>query len=278
MGRKRAKTQVENSASIVGSYAISTGYAEIKPDSFRDNGFWLYINGVPSSHIVIGEPEHLEFAYMRWFAAGIKNFLNTDSWNSSQLRVTHLGGAACSMARYLAWRWPKSRHTVVELDARLGEYVREWFDIPRSPTVKIRAGDAAQVTATFAPASRDIVIRDVFSGDSTPKGLTNDEFYRSVHHALVPGGLFIVNCGVQGGVGSAQQEITDLQQVFANVALISDSGTLQARSGGNIVVLATDSALPLAGTPSFDQLRATLLKGAIPARYLDATQTKQWSS
>lgn len=169
MGRKRAKNQVENSASIVGSYAISTGYAEIKPDSFRDNGFWLYINGVPSSHIVIGEPEHLEFAYRRWFAAGIENFLNTDSWNSSQLRVTHLGGAACSMARYLAWRWPKSRHTVVELDARLGEYVREWFDIPRSPTVKIRAGDAAQVTATFAPASRDIVIRDVFSGDSTPR-------------------------------------------------------------------------------------------------------------
>lgn len=277
MGRKRAKNQVDNSASIIGRYVISTGYAEITPDSFRDNGYWLYINGVPSSHVVIGEPEYLEFAYMRWFVTSIETFTNAHSWDTTRLRVTHLGGAACSVARYLAWKWPKSRHTVVELDARLGEYVREWFDIPRSPTVKIRAGDAAEVTESFAPASRDILIRDVFSGATTPRTLTNREFYQTVHDCLVPGGLFISNCGVHGGVEQAQQEIAELHEVFAEVALISDAGTLQGRSGGNIVVLATDSALPKAGTPAADQLSAALLKGAIAARYLDTAQTQNWA-
>lgn len=277
MGRKRAKNQVRDTDSIVGRYVIDTGHAEIKPDAFRDNGFYLYVNGVPSSHVVIGEPEYLDFAYMRWFAAAIEDFLGRHGWDTNRLRVTHLGGAGCSMARYLAWRWPQSRHTVVELDTRLGEYVRDWFDIPRSPTVKIRPGDAAEVTASFTAESRNIVIRDVFSGDSTPSALTTTEFAQQVYQALTPGGLYLANCGARSGVHDARAEIARLQEIFAEVAVISDAGTLQGRSGGNMVLVATDAQLPQAGSPAADQLRSVLLRGAVPAQYLDADQTQNWS-
>lgn len=43
------------------------------------------------------------------------------------------------MARYFADLYPTSRNTVVELDAKLAEYVRAWFDIPKAPRVKIYA-------------------------------------------------------------------------------------------------------------------------------------------
>ena len=38
--------------------------------------------------------------------------------------------------------------------------------------------------ATFAPASRDVLIRDVFAGDTTPEALTTVEFTRTVAESL----------------------------------------------------------------------------------------------
>ena len=84
MGRKRASTE----QGIIGTYEISTGTAEVVADEFRDGAYILNVNGVPSSHIVLGEPEELEFEYMRWIAAAVEH-LNTRPAN--KLRVTHLG-------------------------------------------------------------------------------------------------------------------------------------------------------------------------------------------
>ena len=85
MGRKRARHQAQTASSIIGRYEISTGYAEIKPDSFHDNGYYLYVNGVPSSHVLLGEPNYLDFAYMRWFAASIEEFVRAHSWDTGRL-------------------------------------------------------------------------------------------------------------------------------------------------------------------------------------------------
>ena len=57
---------------------------------------------------------------------------------------------------------------VVEIDAKLAELVRGWFDIPRAPLVRIRVGEARAVTESLSEDSRDLVIRDVFSGSTTP--------------------------------------------------------------------------------------------------------------
>ena len=116
----------------------------------------------------MGEPRQLDFEYMRWIAAVVSLHVE-EHLDAAKLRITHLGGGACSMARYFADLYPTSRNTVVELDAKLAEYVRAWFDIPKAPRVKIRVGEAGAVTATFAPASRDVLIRDVFAGDTTPR-------------------------------------------------------------------------------------------------------------
>ena len=151
------------------------------PDEFRDGAYILNVNGVPSSHIVLGEPEELEFEYMRWIAAAVEH-LNTRPAN--KLRVTHLGGAGCSLPRYFASKLPGSRH-VVELDAKLGELVRTLSTSP-FPTVKIRAGEARKETEGFLPSSRDIIIRDVFAGDKTPANLTTVEFFQAAKQSLAP--------------------------------------------------------------------------------------------
>ncbi|NKX52584.1 spermidine synthase, partial [Arthrobacter deserti] len=74
-------------------------------------GAWLLkINGVQSSHVVMGEPLMLDFEYMRWMAALVES-----RWQAAPdrqdlpLRALHLGGGACTMARYLAARYPQAR-------------------------------------------------------------------------------------------------------------------------------------------------------------------------
>ncbi|QGU04383.1 spermidine synthase [Corynebacterium comes] len=270
---RRSSPTTPTTGAVAGTYEISTGTAELVPDDFFPDAWTLMINGVPSSHVQIGRPEVLEFEYMRWIAAIVEqqvaSHLDPDS-----LRVTHLGGAACSMARYFADLWPKSRHTVVELDARLAAYVREWFDIPRAPTVKIRVGEAGEITGDFYPASREVIIRDVFAGAKTPASLTTPSFFRAAHAALIPGGLYVANCGDYSSLMATRAELAGMAEVFDHVAVIADPPMLKGRRYGNIILIGSDRELPAEGSTGAASLARVLLGGAVPAHYKDEAWTR----
>jgi len=262
---------------VAGTHEITTGTAELVADDFYPDAWTLMVNGVPSSHVRIGHPEQLDFEYMRWMAAIIEPFV-AEHLDPATLRVTHLGGAACSMARYLAHVWPESRHTVVELDATLATYVREWFDIPRAPTVKIRVGEAGEVTRGFVPASRDILIRDVFAGARTPAGLSTPSFFRAVHSSLAPGGLYVANCGDHSDLSNAKAELAGMAEVFGHLAVIADPPMLKGRRYGNIVLLGSDRELPADGSVEAAAITRELLGGAVPAQFKDETWTRRFFS
>lgn len=256
-----------------GVYDISTGTAELVPDTFLPDAWTLMINGVPSSHVQIGRPDVLEFEYMRWIAAIVEQQVS-DHHDPTTVRITHLGGAACSMARYFADLWPKSRNTVVELDAKLADYVREWFDIPRAPTVKIRVGEAGEVTRGFYPASREVIIRDVFAGARTPLDLTTPDFFRAVQASLAPGGLYVSNCGDFHSLIATKTELAGMAEVFDHVAVIADPPMLKGRRSGNIILIGSDRELPVEGSTAAAQLSRVLLGGAVPAHYKDERWTR----
>ena len=259
-----------------GVYPISTGEAELVPDGYHADGWLLLINGVQSSHVIVGQPRMLDFEYMRWIAAVLDSHIQTHL-NPDKLRITHLGGGACSLARYCADVYPNSRNTVVELDAKLAEYVRDWFDIPKSPRVKIRVGDAGTVTRSFAPASRDVVIRDVFAVDKTPAELTSVDFVRAVDHSLSPGGLYILNCGDGPSLDGARAEVAALFEVFEQVCLVADAAMLKGRRRGNIIIATSHSPLPAAGSAEAAAISRTLMGGGVPAQYRDSAQTRQFA-
>ena len=100
---------------VAGRYVTSTGEVELRPDPYAADGWEVFVNGVPSSHIS-ADPLRLEYEYMRWIAAGCEAVIDS-RLDASRLRVTHLGGGACSLARYFAARYPSARQTVVEVDA-----------------------------------------------------------------------------------------------------------------------------------------------------------------
>ena len=175
-----------------------------------------------------------------------------------------MGGAACSLPRYFADAWPGSRNTVVEIDGRLAELARELFDVPRAPAVKIRVGDAREVTDSFKPATRDVIIRDVFANAVTPRELTTVEFYGNVWASISETGVYVANCGSRADLKEAKEELAGMCEVFPHVAAIADPPMLKGRRYGNIVLIGAGRPLEAS-----DALTRNLLMGAVPAQFKD---------
>ncbi|MGO1949202.1 MAG: spermidine synthase [Mycobacteriaceae bacterium] len=256
---------------VAGTYEGDYGLIELEPDPYTGNGWLISVNGVPSSHIVVGEPRELVFEYMQWIAVAVESHVGASVPDPTKLRLTHLGGGACTMARYFADVYPGSRNTVVELDGELAVLARKWFDIPRSPRVKIRVDDAREVADAFTPASRDVIIRDVFSGAVTPENLTTVDFFRDCHRGLAPGGLYVSNCGDHADLSGAKAELAGMAEVWEHVAVIADPPMLKGRRYGNIVLLASDTGIT--EPPSRE-----LLSGAVPAHFKDGEWTRRFFS
>ncbi|MGK9272324.1 fused MFS/spermidine synthase [Williamsia muralis] len=257
MGRasRQPKARNDSGGPQPGVYPIDTGSCELVRDHLTD-GWILNVNGVQSSHINLSDPTQLDFEYMQWMAA-----LIADRWPaSSRLRVLHLGAGACSMARHLAANYPQARQVAVDIDDTLARLVREWFDLPRAPLLRLRVGDAREVTESLTDNSRDLIIRDVFSAAVTPPALTTAEFAAQVRRVLAPGGVYMVNCGDTRDLSLARSEAATMGTLFEHLAIIADPAMLKGRRYGNIVIAAADT--PLGESPA---VARTLLGGGVPA-------------
>ncbi|NLG56544.1 MAG: fused MFS/spermidine synthase [Rhodococcus sp.] len=273
MGRQR-KSRSENAGSsapggpVAGIYPIDTGTCELVADPNDPNSWLVNVNGAPSSHITPDDPGRLDFDYMRWISLVVRERWQPDA----ALRFLHLGGGACSLARYFAHTYPQSRHVVVEIDGTLAELARQWFDLPRAPRLRIRAGEARAVTETLTESTRDVVIRDVFAGDATPAALTTTEFTAHVRRVLAPGGIYVVNCGDQRDLSTAKREAATIGAAFRFTAAIADQAMLKGRRRGNIVIAGSDD--PLGQSPA---LARDLLVGGVPAHVLQDEQTRHFA-
>lgn len=164
----------------------------------------------------------------------------------------------------------------MELDAKLAELTRTLFDVPRAPTVKIRAGEARAETMAFQPASRDIIIRDVFAGATTPQPLTTVEFFAACRKALAGAGLYVSNCGDHSDLQGAKAELSGMAEIFDHLAVIADPPMLKGRRYGNIILIGSESPLPAAGSVEAAALAKRLLGGAVPAHYKDEAFTRKF--
>jgi hypothetical protein len=279
MGRQRrgrhdaAEEPGSGSGPVAGTYVIDTGTAELVPDGSNPSGWLLKLNGVQSSHLDLADPLRLDFEYMRWIMALVESHWPPTADATGRLRALHLGGAACSMARYLVAAYPNSRNVVVEIDGTLAGYVRDWFDLPRAPLLKIRVGEAREVTESLPDASRDLVIRDVFAGPLTPRPLTTVEFTRHARRVLAPGGIYVLNCGDGPSLVQARREAATVAEVFPHTVLMADPPMLKGRRYGNVIVAGSD--VPLGTDPGLPRV---LLGGAMPAQLWDDGQVRRFSA
>lgn len=221
---------------------ISTGSARLVPET--DGSVLLMVNGVPSSHLD-PDPQHLVFEYMRWIQTVVHRWADAHPERTQRgLRIAHLGGGGCALPRALAAQFPRARQIVVEIDALLGEYARSWFDLPRSPQLRLRIDDATHALATWREGRFDILVRDVFAPDRTPAALTDLGAARHAARVLAPGGLYLANCAAAPGTGMLADELATLSRAFAHLEVISEGAHLRGKRRGNCVIAASQGGLP----------------------------------
>lgn len=227
---------------------ISTGSAKLTLEN--DGSVLLDVNGAPSSHLH-PDPEHLVFEYMRWMLLVIDRHLEERAAPEAEgapsagaPQLAHLGGGGCSLPRAIASRHPRSRQTVVEIDALLAEQVREWFDLPRSPQLRLRTEDALSALTSWREDRFDVLVRDVFSGTLTPPELITVQAAAQADRVLRDGGIYLANCAAPQGSGLMADEVATLSEVFPHVGVIAEPAHLSGKRRGNCVLLASRRPLP----------------------------------
>lgn len=239
-----------------GPVPIATGTAELVRERDDPHGVTLMVNGVPSSHLDLADPTRLEFEYMQQMAAIAERLA------PGPVSAIHLGAAGCALPRALDASRPGSRQLAVDIDPVLAELVRRWFDLPRSPALRIRVGDARAVLAALPDGGADLVVRDAFAGDGTPPHLATAEFTAEVARVLRPGGVYLANCADRPPLALARSEAATVATIFRHCAVVAEPGVLRGRRYGNVVIAGTDDPDLLGGAALARALRTL----PVPAR------------
>jgi MFS family permease len=204
--------------------------ARVVADEDRPTGRTLVLDDLPHSYVDLADPEHLEFAYVRWIGDVIDARRPRDA--------VFLGGGGFTLPRYLRATVPGSRAVVLEVDDRLVGLVRDRLGLRTGPALQVRTGDARQTLRAVPADAADLVVGDAFGGLSVPWHLTTAELLADVRRVLRPGGVYALNLIDRGPLRFARAQAATLLDAFADVALVDDGS-----AGGNLIFLASDRPL-----------------------------------
>ncbi len=251
-----------------GIYPVGQGTAEILQDADSPDGWLLTLDGLHSSYVNLADPTHLDFEYMVWMGAALDALAPA----GDPLGVVHLGGAACTLASYVAATRPASRQRVFELDGALLDLTREMFGVRSSRLLRLQAQEARAGLAGLAPRATDVVIRDAFADSLVPRSLTTVEFVAQVRRVLTPDGTYLANVADGPPLSLARSEIATTGSQFRNVAVLTEPSVMRGRRRGNLVLIASDAELPL------DALRRRASAGAVPARLVEGERVSDFAA
>lgn len=239
---------------VPGRYPVRFGVAELLADADRPNSWLLTVDEVAQSYVDLDDPMHLEFDYVQRIGDVI------DCLRDGPLDALHLGGAGCTIPRYVAATRPGSRQLVFDADEPLIELVREQLDLRSVPNLRVRISDGREGVASRRDASADLVIADVFQRARMPGDVATLEFATDVARVLKPAGTYLINLADGPGLKFARRVVATIGTVFPNVVMLADSGVLRGRRFGNLVVAASRAELPVG------EVRRRAASAAFPAR------------
>lgn len=228
----------------------------VVPDRDDPRGLTVVVGGVPSSYLHLDDPLRLEFEYVRW--AG--DLLDVVRPQGEPLHTVHVGGAGCTLPRYLAATRPGSRQVVLENDPAVIDLVRETFGFSRRSGFRLRQADGLAGLAALPDGSYDVLVRDAFAGDTTPPHLTTGTFVAEVARVLAPDGVYVANIADKPGLGLVKREMATALTRFTDVVLVGETQHLRGRRYGNVLLLASRVRLPVA------DLTRRVVSGPVPAR------------
>ena len=198
-------------------------------------GGWLLLTDrIRQSYVDLDDPTYLDFEYVQAFADVIE--LLPDG----PLAVTHVGGAGCTLARYIAARRPGSPQIVLEPDTALTATVRARLPFARGAADPgPRRSTDGPGSARWRAASADVVVLDAYLGGRVPAELTTTEFLADVARVLRPDGVLLANLADGPPLRYSRRVARTVAAHLPHVALRSDAAVFRGRRFGNVVLAAS---------------------------------------
>ncbi len=235
------------------------GKIELLADDDRPGGWLLLVDRIRQSYVDLDDPSYLDFEYVQSFADVL------DALPEGPLAVTHIGGGACTLARYVATTRPGSSQIVLEPDSRLTEVVRARLPFARGTKPRIRAVSGRDGIAALPDGGADVIVLDAFHGGRVPAELTTIEFFADAARALRTDGVLLANIADGPPLQFVRRLSAALESVLPNVLLRADPAVLKARRFGNVVLAASRGPLPVdavAGVAARSMFPQRVLTGA----------------
>lgn len=225
-----------------GGTEAGLGAVELLADADRPGGWLLTVDRIRQSYVDLDDPTYLDFEYVQAFA-DVLDALHPDE-PGRPLAVTHVGGGAATLARYVAHTRPGSPQIVLEPDAELTRTVRERLPLPRGARIRIRPVDGRTGVAGLKDASADVVVLDAFHGGRVPPELTSTEFVADVARVLRADGVLLVNVADGPPNTYTRRLAATLMTALPHALAVADPSVLKGRRFGNVVLAASRAELP----------------------------------
>jgi spermidine synthase len=215
---------------------IGLGRAQVLADADRPGGHLLLIDRVRQSYVDLDDPSYLDFEYLQAMADVLEAL---EPPPPARLAVTHVGGGALTLARYLADSRPGSSQVVLEPDEALISLVRKRLPLPARSGIRVRPVDGATGMTALPAAGADVVVLDAFLGARVPAELTAPAFLADVARVLRPSGTLIANLADGPPLTYIRRVIAGLQRHWPHQLAIADAAVLRNRRFGNVVLVAS---------------------------------------
>lgn len=217
----------------------------------------VLLDGTPQSHVYLHDPLSLGFEYMQQIAILLDA---APPAPPGPLRVTHVGGAGLTLARYVQASRPGSPQIVLEPDEQLTALVRRELPLPRDHRIRVRPQPGRSGLAELGSASADVVIVDAYAGGRVSADLTTREALEQIHRVLAAGGCAVLNLADEPGLAYARRVCAGLLQTGRpgdQVVALAAREVLNGRRFGNLL-LACGTNLDV------DELRRAAARAPLP--------------
>ena len=170
------------------------------------------------------------------------------AYNSGTRKVLFIGLGGGSLQKRM-WRdFPGVDQQVVELDPVVRDVAYRYFELPRSPRVRVTVEDGRRYLQQH-DERWDAIVIDAYFSDSLPFHLTTIEFLELARSRLVPGGVIAANLiGQLSGDGSQlfRAMYKTYRAVFPTVAVhpVRNQEDSEDDVLRNLIVVAGDGASP----------------------------------
>jgi spermidine synthase len=193
-------------------------------------GSTVLVDGYPQSYVSLSDPGLLVFGYVQHLGAVL------DSLPDGPIAVTHVGGAAMTLPRYVQHTRPGSPQIVLEPDASLTDQVRAELPLPRGHRIRVRPQPGREGVAALKDSSADAIVVDAYAASQVPANLTSSEWFADVARVLRPAGVLVMNAADEPDHRHVARIHAGLAQHLPYTVAIAQVDIWKRRRFGNVVL------------------------------------------